>query len=531
MAELHKISTDDDKKDGGATANDAVDDSIFDAEYMAKFAALNKLVRKDMNDYFNRINGNHHYFDFSRKDVIKYIADPCHHEKELRDAMITAYAASTHFRRLIQYFVGLTDWAYVVQPYKIDPKKSNARTTNINYRRVLNVLSSMNIPTQFPNILTTCLREDVYYGTMWITNDDITIQQLPSDYCTIATIEGGVPNVTFDFSYFDTRQNLLNFFPQEFRTKYDIYKQSTTVKAKRRNNSSISASTVLRWQELDSPTSFAVKCNTDILDYAVPPFIGLLRDLYDIEDFKDMSLTKEQMQNYALLAMTLPTNSDGSWGIDLKKAYGFWGNLNDVLPESVGSVLTPMPINKISFERERTGDSDTVAKAEQNLFTEAGVSSLLFNNERASANALSLSIKADQAITYKIVKSIGDVVNRYIHSLSYGKNFIVNFLDVSRFNRKEVGDSYLKAASYGFPTLSAYAASQGIGQAELDSMNFLEKDVLGLNSSFVPLQNSSTISASESTSISQNGTLGDPGAPSKDIGELSDKREVNSENE
>ena len=79
-------------------------------------------------------------------------------------------------------------------------------------------MSAMNVRTQFPKILTVCLREDVFYGTMWATNDNITIQQLPSDYCTISTIEGNVPNVTFDFSYFDARSALLEFYPAEFNT-------------------------------------------------------------------------------------------------------------------------------------------------------------------------------------------------------------------------------------------------------------------------------------------------------------------------
>ena len=41
-----------------------------------------------------------------------------------------------------------------------------------------------------------------------------------------------------------------------------------------------------------------------------------------------------------------------------------------VLPEEVGSVLTPMPLNKISFERSNAGDTNTIADAEQNLFKE-----------------------------------------------------------------------------------------------------------------------------------------------------------------
>lgn len=176
-----------------------------------------------------------------------------------------------------------------------------------------------------------------------------------------------MPNVTFDFSYFDSNSTMLEFYPQEFQTKYKQYQSNR----------------MTRWIELDSPNSFAVKCNNDILDYALPPFAGLLRELYDIEDYKQLKESKTALENYAMLAMTLPMEKDGSWGIDLDKAKDFWRNLDSVLPEEVGSVLTPMPIDKISFEKSNTGDTDTVTEAEQHMFSAAGVSSLLFNNEKA----------------------------------------------------------------------------------------------------------------------------------------------------
>ena len=162
------------------------------------------------------------------------------------------------------------------------------------------------------------------------------------------------------------------------------------------------------------------------------------------------------------------------------------------------------------------------------MFSAAGVSSLLFNNEKASANALMLSIKTDQALTYGIVKNIQDVVNRFLLSQSYGKNFKVNFLDVSVFNRKEMGDAYLKAASYGLPTISAYAATQGIEQAEIDSMSLLETDIIGLQDMFVPIRSSTQMSGDE---FEGKGATAEGGAPTKDIGEVSDSRESNSENE
>lgn len=470
------------------------------------YANLNRLKTRNLNGntsapVFSR---------YSKDDITKYLSNPYIYEKQLRDAVIYIYGASLHFRRLIQYFASLTDLSYIVEPYKIDPKKTNIKTINNNYRKVLNSLSSMSIETQFPKIITTCLREDTFYGTLWVTNDNITIQQLPSDYCAISTVEGNVLNVDFDFSYFDSHSEMLEYFPAEFTKKYRIYQ-------KERMN---------KWIELDAPTSFAIKCNTDILEYSIPPFVGILREVYDIEDYKQLKMTKTALENYAMLVMTLPMDDEGGWLIDYSKALDIWSNLDEVLPEEVGSILTPMPINKISFERSNTGDTDTIAEAEQHLFTAAGVSSLLFNNEKASANALSLSIKADQAMTYGIVKSIEGAINRFIQSQGYGKNFKVNFLDVSAWNRKEAGDLYLKAASYGLPTISMYAASQGLGQAEIDGMSFLETKVLGLQDMFRPIMSSTQMSSS---SLSSESPTDNGGAPKKDIGELSDSGEQSSE--
>lgn len=458
------------------------------------FAALNHLILRDLNNNPRAPT----FYKYSKDDIASYLQNPYTYEKQLRDAVVYIYGASPHFRRLIQYFVSLSDLSYVVSPYRIDPSKANAKTTNNNYRKVLNVLSLMSIKTQFPKILSVSLREDTFFGTMWVTADNITIQQLPSDYCTISTIEGNVLNVSFDFSYFSSRESDLAFYPAEFTTKYNLYK-------KNRNT--------MRYQELDSPTSFAVKCNNDILSYSTPPFAGILREIYDIEDYKALKQTKTALENYAMLVMKLGLTDDGDWQIDYNKAVDFWQNLDAVLPEEIGSVLSPMDIDKISFERSNTADTDTVSEAEENLFTAAGVSSLLFNNPKASANALMLSIKADQAITFGIVKSIEDVINRYIQSQSYGKNFKVTFLDCSPFNRKEMGDQYLKACQYGVPMVSYYCASQGLGQSEIDSMNFLENEVLNIKSSFIPLKSSSTQSSSDSS---------EGGAPRKDGNDLSE---------
>lgn len=467
-----------------------------------RFSVINKMIMRDL----NKNGSSPTFYLYTKDEIASFLKNPYSNEQKLRNAVVYLYGASSHFRRLIQYFTSLSDLTYVVSPYRIDTSTANKATIRRNYRRVLNLLSSMDIKNQFERILTVCLREDTFYGTIWESSDSTIIQQLPSDYCTVAVIEDNVLNVSFDFSYFNSNADNLPLYPEEFRMKYELYQKDRTN---------------MRWQELDSPNSFAIKCNKDILNYSMPPFAGILREVYDIEDYRALKLTKTELENYAMLVMTLGINSDGEWQMDLEKAKQIYRNLDEVVPEEIGTILSPMPINKISFERTHTGDGDTIAEAEQNLFTAAGVSSLLFNNEKASSNALLLSVKTDQALTYSIVKSIECMVNRYVHRHGYGKYFKVTFLDCSPFNRKEVGDAYLKACQYGMPMVSYYCASQGLLQDEMDCMNYLEDDVLGVKQRFKPLQSSSTQSSSD---LSE-----EVGRPESDIGELSDAGEASRE--
>ena len=301
------------------------------------------------------------------------------------------------------------------------------------------------------------------------------------------------------------------FYPEEFRIKYDQYRNTQGTRQK--------------WVVLDSPNSFAVKYNSDITDYPVPLFMGLLREIYDLEDFKNLKLTKTELQNYALLVMKLLMDDEGRWLMDEKKSVDFFNNLSDVLPEEIGAVLSPMQVDKIDFENAASkSDADTVAQAEENVFTAAGVSSLIFNNARASSTALLVSIKADQAITYAIVKNIEAVMNRYIQSQSYGKNFKVEFLDISPYNEKELSDQYLKGCQYGAPMVSRYCASLGVNQAELENMNFVEVELLDFPSKLRPLVNSAQLGATDA-----NGDTGQAGRPRKDSTELTDSGEQSRE--
>lgn len=239
-----------------------------------KFRAINQLILRDLNK--RRTWSGESFYKYTKDQVRKFIKDPEHSENELRDIVNYLYGASSHFRRLIQYFSMLSDLVYVVSPYRIDTATANAVTIKRNYNKVINLLASMDLKNQLEKILVVCLREDTFFGTIREGSESTIIQQLPSRYCKISVIEDNVFNVSFDFSYFDTYPDRLIYYPDEFEQKYVLYHGDY-----QRN---LRGDLKLRWQELDSPNSFAVKCNKDMPLFSMPPFAGIIRELYDLED-------------------------------------------------------------------------------------------------------------------------------------------------------------------------------------------------------------------------------------------------------
>lgn len=485
----------------GEAADKDIEKILNVGDQFEKYNMLSKVILRELNS--RKASASKPLY--SKDQIVQFLSDPYRNGERIRAAVQYIYSVSSHFRRLIKYFVSLNDLSYVISPYNIKTD-ANMDAVGKNYRKTLADIESMNIQSLFPRILTICFREDVYFGTIWNTGNGFALQQLPTSFCAISSIEDSVFNISFNFTYFDSRKEELDYYPEEFRAKYNLYLKDRT-----------------QWIELDSPNSFALKVNSDTPDVVIPPFAGILREIYDIEDYKRLKLSKTEIENYAMLAMRLPMDDDGTWGIDLDKAQAFWRNLDSVLPDEIGSILTPMPIEKIDFDRSGNSEKNNIAEAEQNLFTAAGVSSLLFNNEKASANALLLSIKADQSITFELVKGLADIINRFLSTQRYSKNFRISFLDTSPFNRKEVSDAYLKACTFGMPFMAHYCASQGMSQSMMEGMLMLENDILDISTKLRPLLNS----AQMPTSISEESAQG--GRPPLEAEELTESAEQNQE--
>ena len=179
------------------------------SEFMSKLRYAN-LSNIKVRDLENNKDYNPTYRKYTKSQIVTYLSNPASYETQLRQMSQYLFNISNYYRRLIQYFASMSTFSYIVVPYGVDYSKNvNVNKFKKGYYGVISQLERMNIRHEFSKVLMVAFRDDVYYGYAWETNDSYALQQLDPDYCKISSIEDGVYNFAFNFSYFDANSERL----------------------------------------------------------------------------------------------------------------------------------------------------------------------------------------------------------------------------------------------------------------------------------------------------------------------------------
>lgn len=444
-----------------------------------RFAKLSKAYLhppgsyKTYGDYYTR---------YQKANITDMLNAPEKNERGLRKASMYLYDMSSHYRRLINYFAKLPTYDFYISPLKVSARGKLNQKSFINcYRKAVDQVELMNLSHEMMKIAITCFREDAFFGYEYSTKDSYFIQKLNADFCKLLAIEDGTYTFEFDFSYFDTRLELLEFYGTEFQNKYELYKNN-------RSN--------MRWQEIDSDKSICIKFNEDET-HIIPPFAGTFPDIFDIADYKALMKAKTEQQNYKLLTMKIPFKN-GRMEIPERLAISYYDQLAEELPERIGLALTPMDLDSVDFEKNAVSDVDTVAQSENSFFRASGTSNLIMGNEKlTSSSALMLSIEADAALVYGLLRQMERWINRKLKRLTGTYHFKLTFLNTTIYNRDKVQQQLIQAAQYSFPVKFAAAASFGLTPSDVEGLIRLENEVIGLHDLMIPVASSHTQSSSD----------------------------------
>lgn len=445
---------------------------------------------------------------FDVETVARYMQNPIANEKHLRNLSNYIYNVNSQYKLIINYLALLPMYAYKLVPIANPFDKKDPTKKRDHFIKMLQYLEKLNLQHEMITAMRVVFREDTYFGYEYENKDSFFLQKMDADYCRISSREEGVYNYQFDFTFFDSRKDLLEIYPEEFTAKYNQYKATNE-----------------NWIELDSNRTIVLKFNDDNYQYSIPPLSGMFEAIFDYDTTKKISMAKSKMDVFMALVQKIPIDDKSGEVnkllIDGELANEFHHMASEGLPSGVTFITSPMEIEAIKMEKNRS-DQDIVAQAQRAIYDAGGVSQFLHNSDKNTGVGLDKSILADEELVMSVLRQIERWVNRKLKRISGNTKYKFEFLDMTVFNKDTFYDKYLKAAQFGVPVKLEIGAALGLSPLDFINKAVLENDILGLTDLLVPLQSSHT----------QNGDPTDTGgAPKKSDDNISASTEVNRNNE
>ena len=412
------------------------------------------------------------------------------------------YLKSGYYKRLIDYFVNqaVINWTIDLEPKTIKayfPDEKMSKQIRTNYYKYVAQVNKFKLDNHVTDIMRRLFVEDACFAYIVENDIETSVYFLDPMYCEIKrNVGGNVFGFAINRSLIDS--NIYETLPSELQQLIEHSKEVSL------NNMVM----------VPYENSLCLKYHNDFT-YLYSPFLGLIAEILNIDDAKDLSKAKAESDAYKLVYLKIPTN-DGQITIGDEIIFPFTEMVKDVCPPSWGVVPVPMDLDLVESKSTVADDVNKVEQAVENYYGEAGVPKSIISSA-SSGSELKLSMKVDSSDIYRIYRQLEAWIDLQMKLRGYiypDYQFAYNIIPTTIFDVNDNIDLQLKLAQASIVNKSKLAASSGINPAKMLGNTVLENSILGdIFDSWQPLKSSYTQSESDSD---------EGGRPMKDETEISD---------
>lgn len=429
--------------------------------------------------------------------------------EKMREISNYFFKVSGIYARLIKYMGYLYKYDWYITPYVErcqglirDPSLNIYSSKEIKSRRkyfneffeVLNCFQKFKIKQFLGSVAVKVLRFGCYYGYVIPQSDTFSVQELPYNYCRSRFKINNNYAIEFQMKYFDDtytdeaqRSKILDFFPQDFKKGYKLYKNGKLPPAFQGDQQG--------WYLLDP--KYSIKFNLNEEDY--PTFIAVIPAIIDLDNAKDLDKARLKQKLLKLIIQKMPIDKNGDLVFDVDEAQAMHNNAVTMLQKAIGiHVLTTFADAEVAdmADRNNTTSTDDLERVERAVFNESGTSELLFNSTGQSG--IANSILNDEANMSNLIQQFEGFLN-FIMDLKYNKNpkkitYMAQILPTTIFNYKDLAKLYKEQAQLGYSKMLPQVAL-GQTQSSILANSYFENNILDLTTAFIPPLSSNVMNA------------------------------------
>ena len=393
------------------------------------------------------------------------------------------YRVNSNYRQNIDFLANLPLYDTVVIPVFQEGKGSQTQIIKAFYN-ACDFVDKMDLPNTLSRITKEWLKTGVYNGLIRFDGDNVTVQDLPLEYCRSRFKDyNNLSILEFNLIYFSQitdealQEEAVASFPEVIQRAWRAWRDHKLSNP---------------WVEL--PASMGGVSFSFVGD-CTPPLIASIPELKKLDDATTREGKRDENELYKLLIQEMPVDSSGELVFQLEEVADIHASVADMLQDTdTVDVLTTFGDTHLESLQETSAASqanDRLEKYRKNVWDSLGRSEILFNAEGSSS--LAYSIKKDEAMMINYLNAYETWIKFILNDrfARTGLAFDFEILPTTVFNRADIQNNYFRSAQYGYSKMFA-GVVMGIKQrSQLSLMNF-ENDFLKMSEKMIPLQSSYT---------------------------------------
>ena len=444
----------------------------------------------------------------SSSELEKWLMQPSRYDANLRSLSQYLNYAVGQYNSLLWVANTSKAFNYVLLPNEYDiSDKVKTNEYKESYQRACDVLRKLNIKSQLSKVDLQVLFDGVAFYYINNTTEEITLYQLPSEYCYIIAPWAFGYRFAFDLTYFNDYVSIGGIAFPELKAAYE-----KLVKARESG---------IKGEELASIQYYVFEpdkgwCFTfdPIHPDKVPPFASSMLSALDILSYRQLIKDRAVFELYKVLALKIPLQKDSQkMALTYDEAAAIRNVIQAQLPENITCYASPFDSEAIDTNQIDNLD-DLVNLGTNNFANSSGLNeSLLGGGDMKQATALQFCYNVFfQKISKNAYRQYENFINWLLRK-ECGNRFQVQMFGSTARPQDDINmySNIVKSNNCGVQFLFA---SMGLEPFNTLSMLQLDEE-LGYKDLMIPIQ--SMFQASGSSGSGEK-----PGRPKKNESDLTE---------
>ncbi len=441
-------------------------------------------------------------------ELEKWLMQPSKYDENLRNLSQYLNYAVGQYNSLLWVANTSKAFNYVLLPNEYDiSDKVKTSEYKENYKKACETLRKLNIKSQLSKVDLQVLFDGVAFYYINNTTEEITLYQLPSEYCYIVAPWAFGYRFAFDLTYFNDYVSIGGIAFPELKEAYQ-----KLVKAREDG---------LKGEDLASIQYYVFEpdkgwCFTfdPIHPDKVPPFASSMLSALDILSYRQLIKDRAIFELYKVLALKIPLQKDNQkMALTYDEAAAIRNVIQAQLPENVTCYASPFDSEAIDTNQIDNMD-DLVNLGTNSFANSSGLNeSLLGGGDMKQATALQFCYNVFfQKISKNMYRQYENFINWLLRK-ECGNKFQVQMFGSTARPQDDINmySNVVKSNNCGVQFLFA-----AMGLEPFNTLSMLQLDEeLGYKDLMIPIQSMFQASGSKQGN-------GEPGRPKKNESDLTE---------